>query len=281
MTTLEPSLDSQTRLKGEPSAAKGSKKGAKNKRSKDAVGERRLPNGEKVDFGHGNGKKTSKKAPKQAQVTGVSRLPDATLPDGSKPVFHEGESEGPMQAHKASNGPTNKKKGSSDSSSQSGEKSVSHKGNEKGGEKINKKKGKSKDKKPTTMEDTYAGSSFHFSPEALNLPKPSFKTSPKTANPTQNTSNMPMRENLAPIGNAAPVPQPARVPQQPAAFPAGHPFYANYAYGFPMQPFPGQYTQAPVYPQAFSPGYPPYMPAAALQQGQKITFNELLGSVNH
>lgn len=279
MTTLEPPLDSQTRLRGEPSAAKSSKKGAKTKRGKDVFGERRLPNGEKVDFGHGNGKKTTKKAPKQAQVTGVSRLPDATLPDGSKPVFHEGELEGHIQAHKATSGLTNKKKSHGDSSLQSGEKSACR--NEKNSDKVNKKKGKFKDKKASAMEDTYAGSSFHFSPEALNLPKPSFKTSPKPTNSTQNASDIPVGDNHASINNTAPLTQPGRVPQQPAALPAGHHFNANYAYAFPMQHFPGQYTHAPVYPQVFPQGYPPYVPVATLHQGQKITFNELLGSVDH
>lgn len=191
--------------------------------------ERRLPNGQKVDFGNGSSKKskkpTSKKPNKdkskamltsedkelevkssspstdslnsakdlnQSESKGkkkknnssnknkekekekekgskskkkTNEYPAPSLPNGAKPSFNNESSK-------------SKKKGFSEQSLPNGAKPIFNIDDESDLTKNSKKQNKSnKDKKGNT-EETYAGSSFHSSPAALNLPKPTFKSSP-------------------------------------------------------------------------------------------------------
>ncbi|ODV78090.1 uncharacterized protein CANTADRAFT_7549 [Suhomyces tanzawaensis NRRL Y-17324] len=150
-------------------------------------GDRRLPNGEKVNFGHGSSKpKGSKNATKKddGSKKKTSRSTSPALPNGSKPNFHHDGASKPKEPAQG------KKKGSkSKPSVDAGKKSEpslpnGDKPNFGGATKaVTSKKTKSaqpKDKK-LPAEATYAGSSFHSSPAALALPKPSFKSSTKSS----------------------------------------------------------------------------------------------------
>ncbi|KSA02500.1 Enhancer of mRNA-decapping protein 1 [Debaryomyces fabryi] len=314
-----------------PPAKAPSSKTNKHKPLKSTSDEKGLPNGAKVDFGNKSGSNTNKKSNKKASKhtssnssnsKGVTRV----LPDGSKPNF------GNEPSHH--NGGNNKKHNNepclpNGEKPNFGDASKSHskkKNNEPvlpNGEKPNffnekpsKKTTKPKEKKTTITEDTYAGSSFHSSPAALNLPKPSFKTSPKANHAAQNTTDSsyhispqanvqhlvsapPQHPVTAyPAGNGAPnIPT---APSNPNAFPPGSPYvqpgfsyyvtpqgYINYQY--PHVPPPPPPPQGGVFPMV-APHYqqqpqqqpqqhrPHHLPQIAPQQGQRISFNELLGS---
>ncbi|KAL7666444.1 Enhancer of mRNA-decapping protein 1 [[Candida] zeylanoides] len=124
--------------------------------------ERELPNGAPVDFGHS--KKASKAKPK-SQAADKSKAKTLTLPSGEKPKFTfngdgvKGQSL-PNGQKPVFNPPNTNKK-----SSKTGKRSQTNSTPEAG------------------AEETYAGSSFHSSPAALNLPKPSFKTASPKARP--------------------------------------------------------------------------------------------------
>ncbi|CAH2352129.1 enhancer of mRNA-decapping protein 1 [[Candida] railenensis] len=160
-----------------PSGATGKSKKSKNKKHKDAsIPEPSLPNGAKPNFYNNDQGKPSRPIKKNEQ----------TLPNGSKPNFNP----------------------SSTSSS-------------------NKKNSNNKNKKADTVpavEETYAGSSFHSSPAALNLPKPSFKTSPKSSNlSTKSSSPQPAQQERSPIQSMQQQgPQGPHAPQAPQAPHAPH-----------------------------------------------------------
>lgn len=238
--------------------------------------DRRLPSGGKVDFGN-------KKKNHSRQNSKVKDKP--SLPDGSKPVFNDDE----------------KSKGKYD-------------------------KEKKKDNKKKV--DAYAGSSFHSSPEALKLPKPTFKSSPKPSASNLQKQPIPIPNQMPMPGNPNQVPMPG-YPNQPPA--QGHPMpnYPYYYYPQPMmmnpnmpqppntqQPQQPPNTQLPQQPSKEQlgppmpmmnqfpgqvPGYyypyfmnsppnpnqphpqphqqvPPGTTSPSNHEGQKISFNDLLGS---
>lgn len=246
---------------------------------------RKLPNGEKPDFGHGSKKdKPKDKSKKQTQL----------LPNGGKPNF----------GHDKTNQISLKK----DQHLPNGEKPDF-------GKKQKAKKGlppseKVKPVKKEKNEDTYAGSSFHSSPEALALPKPSFKnSSPKsTQNPTMSPASS--VQSFSPPKQQAPQAQQQQVKPSPAQHPMiptqvpfvyqglppqGPPRYPVTAYQAPNAPYPQtgfNYTvnsQGYInfqYPGRVAPPPPPqgpfpgmaYQPMMGPAVGQKITFNDLMSS---
>lgn len=272
--------------------------------------DRRLPNGAKADFGSASGSNTNKKNKKSSKHTSsnssnnknVTRL----LPDGSKPSFGNELSSHRKQNHepslpngeKPNFGESSKSKKKNNSNSEpalpNGEKPNFF------NEKASKKTGKPKDKKQLVTEDTYAGSSFHSSPAALNLPKPSFKTSPKANNATQHTPepnylvnqpvNAPPQHPVTayPTNNGM---QHGGIPNQPNPLPPGNNFiqpgfsyyvtpqgYINYQYpDVPPPPGPPQNAMFPMMASPYQP-VPINQPGIPPQQGQRITFNDLLGS---
>lgn len=167
-------------------------------------------------------------------------------------------------------------------------------------------------------DDSYAGSLFHLSPEALALPKPLFRSSPQSAASSmpQAPANMASQMQNAPpvtplqqptlMGLQTPMHQtpnrPPHMPNLPPAFvyqgmpPAPPPQYPVTSYA--AAPYGGfHYSANPqgfinyLYPPAAVPqpplpmqSYPlgaPMQQAPAhpyVQQGQKITFNDLMGS---
>lgn len=307
----------------------------KHKPVKDAIDDRRLPNGAKADFGNGSSLNSNKKASKKTKHTSAnssnSNLPDAVLPDGSKPNFGNGKDTSTNGASGSSHKKQNKEPslpngekpnfysdGSKSSTKKKKSEQIQQSSDRPGNDKHSKKSNKSKDKKSAITEDTYAGSSFHSSPAALNLPKPSFKTSPKQSNEIQASSEPiypPVNassEHIYPPVNAssehiyAPVNAPPQHPVTP--YPIGNP--GNNGPRFPTNPMmippgnnfvqPGftynvtpqgyinyQYPHAPpppplagAFPMVATP-YPPQLPPhhhLGPQHGQRISFNELLGS---
>lgn len=210
---------------------------------------RRLPNGEKPDFGHD---KPKGKPPQ--------------LPNGEKPNFgHEARKE-----------------------QHSGEKPQS-------GKKPKAKRGPKANKEPNNTNNNikeaakpvnYAGSSFHSSPEALALPKPSFRSSPKSnmaaieshvqPNHYPNQLNMPpafVYQGMVPSGP----------PQYPVtAYPPTGPYLPGFNYSANHQGFinylypPAAVPQPPLPMQSYPFHVGPAFPSAP--SGQKITFNDLMGS---
>lgn len=238
----------------------------------------KLPNGQEVNFGNGNGKKNT--------ATNKGREPQ--LPNGEKPSF-------------ALNEPQLKKEPP-----------------------IKKEKKHPKGVKAgvTIKDESYAGLSFHSSPEALALPKPSFGGSPRQntqiqtpiLQPTQVAPTPPQQGQTPQMSYAAPnypahfqqAPSPAHTPTNfvhynpalvyqgiPQTGPPAHPvqayplappahFQPNYGYRNPVDPvgfrnYPPPMTgpMGPIQPYGYAMAQPqqPHPPAE-----QKITFNELLGS---
>lgn len=126
--------------------------------------ERRLPNGMKVDFG-GKNSKNKKGEDKKSEGR-------ATLPNGEKPNFFNDKKKKGEQQLRGQLLPNGEKPNFS---------SADEKPNPSGSKKMARSASSSKEKKSAVEDVTYAGSSFHSSPAALALPKPSFKTSPKQA----------------------------------------------------------------------------------------------------
>ncbi|ODQ78270.1 hypothetical protein BABINDRAFT_162925 [Babjeviella inositovora NRRL Y-12698] len=148
-----------------------------------------------------------------------------------------------------------------------------------------KSKGNSKPLVAVAVEDMgkYAGSSFHVSPAALDLPKPSFKkVSGSDASPVAallSSGNAP--QNLPHSVHPGVVSSPMAYANMPLHM---HPAYANYT---PYAPPPMMPVQAyPVVPpygyQHFAPVPPhsPYqnIPHAQHPTGQKMSFNDLIAS---
>lgn len=265
-----------------------------NKHRPVTVPERQLPSGKNVDFGHGNRKKHD-------------TLPEPTLPSGAKPNFYNDlKSETPE--HPNTKAPV----------LPSGDKpNFGNKGPKKGKKVAEKAPAEPKQKRPSKKgtsvpEETYAGSSFHSSPAALNLPKPTFKTSPKSAATAPVGPTMAALPGMTPPqfpatayppGSGIPPNVPHQMPHQMPhhnsqvqpgfsyqVTPQGH---INYSFphgappvGYPMvtshYQYPGvNYPPArglyPPPPQQF---HVPHVQAPQQQasQGQKISFNDLLGS---
>lgn len=149
-------------------------------------------------------------------------------------------------------------------------------------------------------EESYAGSSFHSSPEALALPKPSFKSSPKQQShaldhqsPIQSAQqsvshhtgigNTHMGTNLHPgfVYQGMPAAPP---PQYPVvAYPAPTPYHP----GFDYRAVPQGYANYPYLPSGIS--HVPQQQFVAPPQahtlnqqfalgGQRISFNDLMNS---
>ena len=160
---------------------------------------RLLPNGEAVDFGRNN-KKSTKANQNQYQS---SKISDPSLPDGSTPNFKPAE--GKLKGKKGKQQEQSLPNGSKPNFKPGNTLNNDNQNNTLDKSKKNLKLA-SKSKSPT--EDTYAGSSFHSSPAALNLPKPSFKsTSPKADQAVGSTTATAIR---SPLLHAAA--SPAQVP---------------------------------------------------------------------
>ncbi|OBA17018.1 hypothetical protein METBIDRAFT_47952 [Metschnikowia bicuspidata var. bicuspidata NRRL YB-4993] len=219
-----------------------------------------LPNGQKPDFGSGLKEKPLK-----------GRSPQ--LPNGEKPDFGGSD-------HKKDHG--SKPNGSRKTRKASGKKTSTVPTTPISSNEPRKSEGK----------ECYAGSSFHSSPEALALPKPSF---------ARNSPQAPSTGTFSPL-NQPPVNAVSHDVAMPHAFvyqgmpPSGPPRHPVTAY--PPSPLPGfayntnrQGYINYLYPPAAIPqpplplqsipfqNYPvPQPPSNQQFGGQKITFNELMGS---
>ena len=262
------------------------------------VEDRRLPNGAKVDFGHGAQTRKTKPKPavppdkaKGAKPKGNrNRAKSPLLPNGDKPDYSS------FNAKPTANG----------------DKPIAN-GN---GNKLKKKQQQQQNTQSTPMAlgDSYAGSSFHLSPEAVALPKPTFKTklpppsnlltaypaglAPATASPmypqrTPYMMNQPVPGHPQPqhvLGQPQPMlGQPQHIPQGQLMPHPPHPIPANVHPGFTYQVNPQGFIVYPPQPGAGPvPGYggpitthfqqpmPQVQPTQ--QQGQRITFADLMGS---
>ncbi|KAK6204336.1 enhancer of mRNA-decapping protein 1 [Scheffersomyces amazonensis] len=307
-------------------------KGTKHTKNKDVKklndNERRLPNGEKVDFGHSKSKKSNKKSSspepdskKKSNKKEIETLASSpSLPNGNKPNFYndnnEKSKESTRNKKKSSNGynsesslPNGEKPNFNTDSSKSKKSDQSLPNGEKpnfGNEKSSSSSKKDKSKKP---EDIYAGSSFGTSPAALNLPKPSFKSSPRQSSGNNAQDHSPT--SSISTGSSSPL-NSNTVPRYPVTtYPTSYPV----APSFPPQQFPPNQYILPGFAYNVSPQgyinyqYPPYpapIPGAGVapfhgndyprpspspyggnpavpqhgnsNEGQKITFNDLLSS---
>lgn len=208
-----------------------------------------LPNGQKVDFG--NSVKTQKRRSSNNQKK--DKKSPQSLGEGFKP---EGKY------------PDRREKNTSKSDKMTED----------------RKKNKKKD-------DAYAGTTFHTSPEALNLPKPTFKSSPKLNNPVTSYPSPYHNPVAAPLPMQHQVPQHPMQPPQYQTTPQGAPINMPHMphipipmMGMPMMHqsmgFPQTYTQQyPTYPiQANQHPQHMYQGPAPGYNGQKVSFNDLLGS---
>lgn len=253
----------------------------KPEKSKKAPDVRILPSGNPVNFGHGGSSGPSsgaKKGKKPAKKAAEDSVLSQSLPNGEKPRFSN-------DAKPRKKSPKDKEKGPSE------------------------KKGK-RQLSPAAVksEETYAGSSFHSSPAALNLPKPSFKSSPKTG-PVTLPAGLgvpagPGSGPSGPVGPVGPVSVPGSgpvssgpmypnmmpnqgmpVPSMGAVMPPGPPnMYAQPGFSYSVTPqgyinyqYPPYMPHQPPYPQ-MAPPQPQPIAAHPQESGHKITFNQLLGS---
>lgn len=242
-----------------------------------------------------------------SQKQTFAKLPDASLPDGSKPNFFNSNETRSSQGKKKSPDSENGKNKSTVTSSKI---QVKKEYDDSSSDSIKptiqtsktKKVLRTKDKKGS--DENYAGSSFHFSPEALNLPKPSFKSSPRPAQeslttPTtpswtpetqvvQKTSMLLNSPSAGPIQNpqAASFPNPLNHYNMPFVQP-------GYGYSYDSRVLPNGYlAQLPsfhqassLYPQPQHPQYAPinfsppsFVPPSQPFLGQKVSFNDLISS---
>ena len=260
---------------------------------------RQLPNGDTPTFHKSSKEKTRKSKP--------------VLPNGDKPDFGTGDDKkdhpnSKEKLRKLKKGKNNNNSPATKNAANEANKKVSNKaasGNNNGQSTVG-------DMSKKSGEESYAGSSFHSSPEALALPKPSFKSSPKQPSlplgqpspqtpglqhsPNQTPNHQPANQqfsnqnagmNLHPAFvyqgmPAIPPPRypvasyPNSVPQHPGfeyyASPQG---YINYLYpptAVPQAPMP-LHSQSFVHPQNLHAPQPQFAPA-----GQRITFNDLMNS---
>lgn len=241
--------------------------------------------------GASKNKKSSKTGSASASLSQV-RLPDAMLPDGSKPNFGTSNLSTSLSNLKKKPKSHSLPNGDKPVFSKNDKQSTKKKVLEFNAEKNNKKQNKCKEKK-TETEETYAGSSFHSSPAALNLPKPSFKASPKTAQLTTDIYHPPPPQYPVTLYGS----QNSLAMQSRPFFPGytnmGAPPPSN-GFGSVQQMHPpynyhhnGYHPNATPAPSYFphqamgrAPQHANYVPNARndLHQGHKISFNELIGS---
>lgn len=253
-----------------------------------------LPNGAKPDFGTGEVPKKGKKSKKLGQNGALKAA------GGQNQNKAQSNGNGPRNTNTNNNSKSNNNSNDNTANSPNGN-SISI-GNSNGNANGNRRNGSS-----GKNLDCYAGSSFHSSPEAVALPKPSFasasqSTSVSASSPPRNDpAGLPLQ--MQPVFHS-PAPQqqlpfthpsgqynlnPAFVYQGvPGAGPPRYPITTyppppkqNYSYGGMMPGFmpPGphmhHYQHYPMAPP------PPPMPMASHQppqNGQKILFNDLIGS---
>ncbi|KAI5957604.1 EDC1 [Candida theae] len=346
------------------------KKPLRQNRKKQSEGDhdqiRFLPSGAPVDFGNGSIKSKNNSSKKLKEPIKLSALP--SLPNGERPKFHndrgetrrkkEGEQNSTKVQNKSKKSQRGENKAPVEISLPNGEKpnfTTSSNGNgngngngnnNSGNDNGNGNAGNSKPKKNIGRKDkgasvvveedlsTYAGSSFHSSPAALNLPKPNFKPSPKQSVVKEDIGLLSSKsvDSLSTTSNTA-IPTPIvaspspsspssaapTVPTVPAAsttptanalpYPPNvfshqlnpnHHVFAPSPYTSQQTPYPPQGNQVafshhlsqPIPPPPLPPNqfYNPYLgPAQILhhhqqyltqtsQPGQKVTFNQLLGS---
>lgn len=284
---------------------------------------RLLPSGAPVDFGHGSAKNKTSSPKKLKEPIRLSSLP--SLPNGEKPQFHNEKSD--SRRRKESEQPPPNKSLTKSKKSQRDKPVVDI--SLPNGEKPNfnnnprsKKSGNKKEKEPVAVvlkEDssTYAGSSFHSSPAALNLPKPKFKPSPKQTVSKDETDSIslkrvestssPFSTSVAasptdiPVAQSPPIQTttvsgPAQVysnqssqpihsspfaPQQQPVYAAqaGQPAFSHFVpQPVPPPPLPPNQLYHPYIGHVPQMHYPQPLHAQPTQQGQKITFNQLLSS---
>lgn len=244
---------------------------------------RQLPNGEMPNFGPAR-----EKQPKHQHQL---------LPNGEKPNFgHESKSaKKKLKKKNANNSNTNnnanaptKASGLVDNAAAAAAVKPQGNANDKS------KKG----------EESYAGSSFHSSPEAVGLPKPSFRVSPKASaanikGQTPQTSQTPQTPTqVHPTTGAPHVPPaffyqgmpPAGPPRYPVtAYPSAGQYLPGFNYNANSQGFinylypPTAVPQPPIPMQSYPLGPPVQLFPQQQQylqgpQAQKITFNQLMGS---
>lgn len=230
---------------------------------------RQLPNGEKPNFG----------------PLLKEKLHKQQLPNGDKPNFGH-ESKGTKNQKKKKQNAS--QKGGADAAAAAAATTTNSKA-------ANNSRAANKPKKG---EESYAGSSFHSSPEALALPKPSFRTSPKpTAVPVQTQSPVlaaaiNTKQNVHPAMFYQGMP-PAAPPRYPVtAYPPNGPGVPGFNYHASPQGFinylypPTAVPQPPIPMQSYPLGPPvahyghhqPLPPQQHQPTAHKITFNELMGS---
>lgn len=244
---------------------------------------RQLPNGEMPNFGPAKERK-SKQHPQQQQI----------LPNGEKPNFGNESKAGKKKLKKKSNNNNNTNPNTNNK--------VLSNGLAVNSTAVSKSAQANPDDKSKKGEGGYAGSSFHSSPEALGLPKPSFRASPKPtgANLQGQTPQTPSQMH-SPVNGGVPnlhnaffyqgMP-PAGPPRYPVtSYPPSGPYHPGFNYNANAQGFinylypPTAVPQPPIPMQSYPLGPPAHLFAQHLQQqqfqqpqAQKITFNELMGS---
>lgn len=235
---------------------------------------RQLPNGEQPNFGHSS---------KDKPIKHKQQLPNKEKPNFGPESVKSAKAKklkkkNAAQTHTANESSEENQSGRPSANNSSGS-AQANGGNAKSG-----KKG----------EESYAGSSFHLSPAALALPKPSFKASPKPASaplqsPVQPTINSgPANLNMPPAFVYQGMP-PAGPPRYPVtAYPTSGPYIPGFNYNANPQGFinylypPSAVPQPPIPMQSYPLGPPMQQQYQQQQQpqphAQKITFNELLSS---
>lgn len=186
-STMQPQLIPQNSRK-----SKSKKKNSQPRYNNDDV--RTLPSGAPVDFGHGssNSYKRDRDRDRNRDKDRLTAAP--SLPDGSKPNFqpfksNKSSSSGSSSASLNSSKPSRKSNNSNNSNNNNSNKNSDYSLPD--GRKPNFYNDKSYSnfkthynnpntkaiKEKRVDDNSYAGSSFHSSPDAFNLPKPSFKSS--------------------------------------------------------------------------------------------------------
>lgn len=194
-STMQPQLIPQNSRKSKPK-----KKNSQPRYNNDDV--RTLPSGAPVDFGHGSSNSYKRDRDRERnrdkdreRNRDKDRLTAApSLPDGSKPNFqpfksNKSSSSGSSSASLNSSKPSRKSNNSNNSNNNNSNKNSDYSLPD--GRKPNFYNDKSYSnfkthynnpntkaiKEKRVDDNSYAGSSFHSSPDAFNLPKPSFKSS--------------------------------------------------------------------------------------------------------
>lgn len=186
-STMQPQLIPQNSRKSKPK-----KKNSQPRYNNDDV--RTLPSGAPVDFGHGssNSYKRDRDRDRNRDKDRLTAAP--SLPDGSKPNFQpfksnksssSGSSSASLNSSKSSrksnnsnNSNNNNSNKNSDYSLPDGRKPNFYNDKSYSNFKTHYNNPNTKAIKEKRVDDnSYAGSSFHSSPDAFNLPKPSFKSS--------------------------------------------------------------------------------------------------------